>query len=235
MTIELLTDVPEATVRSVFHACGVDERYVFALIGEPSLDGCQQGYCLPRFLLDFDQQPCLVERMNLEWDAAVVLSSRTAALWKSYPAYFVHVLAHELGHARIALEDPDLHVYSAFLEQNRRILWEGTEVLPCHLPVEEVLDAFARHTAETLCGGRWLEDVNGLLSAPPPGVSVPRLTHMLTLTPTADLSTARMRTRERCVGVRDMAERLWQISLSRTTPERSSLATFAQPIRELLS
>ena len=92
------------------------------------------------------------------WDAGIALSSVATALAATHPAYFAAVVAHELAHAYMALDDIQAHVYGLFV-QNYHSAITGKEHWNHHrLPHERIANEFALHVTIPRWGRHRLND-----------------------------------------------------------------------------
>lgn len=147
------------------------------------------GQCVPRFA-------CLLPNTvmhsdpSANWDCEVALSSDTASRASTHPAFFSQILAHELGHARVAVTDPALHVYSSFVDFMATQLSLGV-LLHHELPHEAAHDRFGVWVAEAVLGRSSLKRDVSLLLAEPSRRDYQRLRSYLTLSPRGNHDTLR--------------------------------------------
>jgi hypothetical protein len=144
----------------------------------------------------------------MAWDAGVAVAEKTCALSHRHPAVFAQILAHEFGHAAVAIRDPDLHTYCAFLD-----LWinraSGGAVTRYHeLAHERAFDAYGNWAAVELFGAdRFRAEMQDLIGGGRPDRE--RLEVVLSLAPEPRLDGLRAQVRAFAEPYRIALQRLW--------------------------
>ena len=104
------------------------------------------------------------------WDVIIELSERTTDLFATRPGFVAWILGHELGHARLAMTDPDTHRLSLFVQERIKCASGGEIKDMWQLPVETACDRFGRYVAEAAVGSKLvsgdLSALTGLATAP---------------------------------------------------------------------
>jgi hypothetical protein len=78
------------------------------------------------------------------WDCAVVIASRTTDWFARYPEFVTWIIGHELGHARLAIQDLEAYNLCRFVGEALRSVISDWR----YLPDERLCDQFALHVAE---------------------------------------------------------------------------------------
>jgi hypothetical protein len=167
----------------ILRAAAPETGHILVLVGENNLGRGYVGVCVPRFVLDEARTPAFLARRNQAWDCGIALPEKTCGYAATHTAFFVQVLAHELGHARVALADPALHVYCAFIESHIVQLSNGAISLCHELPHEAAHDRFGLLIAEGLLGREPVQDDLRRLLADSTRPDRLRLDHTRSLTP----------------------------------------------------
>ncbi len=141
--VEFVRAGPEPAIWRVIHACALPECRLLVLPDEPMLAGKALGETVPRTLAHHMHSGAFTGRRDGAWDVGVALSPLATGLAAQLPAYFAAIIAHELGHVRIALADPDVNVYSLFLWSHRQELVACRPIQYHALPTERACNQFA--------------------------------------------------------------------------------------------
>lgn len=125
---------------------------IILVFNDRPLPGNMQGACTPRRLLKFSRSytPVCYARDFRNWDVCVAITNRFCLLSNEYPAYFMYLIGHEFGHAKICLLDLDLHVHYCLIENHIKLAsnYEITRII--ELPHEQIFDRFGIYLAERL-------------------------------------------------------------------------------------
>lgn len=149
---------PEPAIRRVIEACALPDCRLLLAPGEPKLDRLALGETIPRSLAYHVHSGAFTGYRDGEWDFGVAVAPLVTSLSEQLPAFFAAIVAHELGHVRIALADPSLHVYSLFLWQHRGELGACQSIKYHALPTERACNQFAVLVATRLFNRRQLRD-----------------------------------------------------------------------------
>jgi hypothetical protein len=80
----------------------------------------------------------------------IAISGRVNRIRKEYPAFFMYVCAHEMGHARIFLSNPELHIFSSLLESFFKEASGTININPWEYPHEKRCDQFGLSVASEI-------------------------------------------------------------------------------------
>lgn len=123
-----------------------------------------------------------------DWDCAVVVTSATTDMFETCPSFVAWIIGHELGHAIIALREPDVHGICLFVQEHIRTASRGAVSSWLDLPHEELCDRFGRHVAETVVGEkRFRSEISALAEMNDAPIGRQRLQRMLELKPSTEL------------------------------------------------
>lgn len=166
--IELLCDVhPELVERITELACPRDGTVV-VVVGTQYMTGPNFAECVPRKALDTARGSVFRNRAYRSrlWDAGVAVAEKTCALSRSHSAVFAQILAHEFGHATVAIRDPDLHTYCTFIDLWIRQASRGVITKHHELAHELAFDAYGNWAAVELFGAdRFSEEMQELIGS----------------------------------------------------------------------
>jgi hypothetical protein len=208
--IELLCDVQPGIVERVSDLACPKDGTVLVVVGARYMSGENLAECVPRRSLETVRRSVFLGRAyrTMAWDAGVAVAVKTCELSHSHPAAFAQILAHEFGHAAVAIRDPDLHTYCAFMD-----IWIGRASAGAvtrydELPHERAFDAYGNWAAVQLFGeDRFREEMQELIESG--RADRGRLEVVLPLTPEHRLDGLRATVREFGAPYRDMLQQLW--------------------------
>lgn len=128
------------------------------------LHGRTQGCCVPKQLIErFSPhylEVCKCSEWPL-WDCCIAIANKQCALREKFPAYFTYLVGHEIGHARICIEDLDLHKHYCLIYEFIHHASGGT-IHPQELPIEKLCDEFGKYLSIKVHGqgvlGREIEE-----------------------------------------------------------------------------
>lgn len=111
----------------------------------------KQAVFVPKDLIKLDsnshEYTSIGYRYNADyrWDCHIAVSSGWYEKRSRYPAYFYYLIGHELGHANIYFNDPDLHIFCQLIESNIREA--SHDSINCHYqcPHEILFDRFGKY------------------------------------------------------------------------------------------
>lgn len=126
------------------------------------------GECIPKSLYEYSSRENILSPfIDKSWDCAIVMSQKACHWKEKYPAFFVYLLGHELGHAYICLSDLSLHIFSCLID---RFIKEASsyKITEWHqLPHEIRFDQFGIYIAEHLFSREKLNiEINHMLNDP---------------------------------------------------------------------
>lgn len=122
------------------------------------------------------------------WDVCITVSRKYCDLSTEYPAYFVYLLGHEIGHAKICLTDLELHDFYCFIQQYIKYASNYCIKKWMEMPHELLFDQFGIYLCEKLYSREKLNDEIKKLIEKSIYNDVNRLERMLMLEGTNDLS-----------------------------------------------
>ena len=109
------------------------------------------GVCIPKSLLKYSRGERVFNPYEDDhWDCGIAISKKACFLKQHFPAYFVYLLGHELGHAYICLSNITIHIYSCLI-QNFIVNASNNVISQWHeLPHEIRFDQFGIYIAEKI-------------------------------------------------------------------------------------
>lgn len=214
--IEILCSVPPGLVEWVVSHARPADGEVLVLVGTTELTGTNLAECVPRRALATALGSVFRRRAyrTRAWDAGVAVAERTCLLAHTHPAVFAQIIAHELGHATVAVRDPDLHTYCSFLDLTIREASNGRITWYHELPHERAFDAFGNWAAVDLFGAeQFARELNDLIANERPDRE--RLQVISTLPPQRGLDGLRAEVRAFAAPYRAALERMWDAEVER--------------------
>ena len=142
-----------------------DKRLIFVFNNAPLPDGNQATF-VPRDLLHFSRPyvPVCGGGGLDNWDVCIAISEKCCSLQSQYPAYFIYLIGHELGHAKIFFMNMDLHVHCCLIQKHIKIASNYEITTWIELPHERIFDQFGIYLAEKLYSRDQLnKEIEGLL------------------------------------------------------------------------
>jgi hypothetical protein len=117
-----------------------------------SLPGDLQGSCTPRMLSHFSPSYSRICNANVanEWDVRVAFSKQACLRYGEFPAYFCYLIGHELGHAKICLSDPVLHIHYCLIQEHIKSASKNKISMWHQIPHELRFDQFGLYLSERL-------------------------------------------------------------------------------------
>lgn len=119
------------------------------LIFQDKLIKDNPGVCVPQSLCKYAPylwKNILKHYRKEQWNCGIILSKK----YIQYPAYFVYLLGHELGHACVSLLDSNLYIHCCLI-QHFIIKASDNKISSYHeLPHEILSDRFGIYIAESL-------------------------------------------------------------------------------------
>ena len=111
-----------------------------------------QGACVPKqFIENFS--PHYLDICDCpessRWDCCITISSEQCNLREQFPAYFTYLVGHEIGHARICLEDIGLHKHCCLIDSFIYYA-SGSRIQPSESPHEQLFDKFGKYLSSKL-------------------------------------------------------------------------------------
>jgi hypothetical protein len=212
------------------------EGEILLVVGATELTGANLAECVPRRALDTALGSIFRRRAysSRPWDAAIAVAEKTCPLATSHPAVFAQILAHEYGHATVAVRDPDLHTYCSFLDLAIRRASAGRVTMSHELPHERAFDGFGNLVAIDLFGiTAFKAQVADLAAQPRPDRD--RLSFVLGLAPRVDVVGLRREVQAFAAPYRVVLERMWatEASRARAAADRSITQQASRPISAL--
>jgi hypothetical protein len=158
-----------------------------------SLPGELQGSCTPKMLSRFSPSYSRIcnENVSNDWDVCVAFSKQACLQYREFPAYFSYLIGHELGHARICLSDPALHIHCCLIQEHIKTASKNKISMWHELPHELRFDQFGIYLSERLWSRSKLNEELKVLLHRPDCRDRPRLEMMLSLASRADLDQIR--------------------------------------------
>ncbi len=162
-------DVPELS--DMVEAARLPNGRILLVLTPRSSDEGYQGVCLVREHLHYAlsmRRYIPRETWTENWDCGVVLFRKACEFSRTHPAYFAYLLGHELGHARLWLEDRELALLCALVappviyEASKGVVSQGYQ-----LPYEQAFDRFGLWiAAEVYSKERLRDEIATLLGDP---------------------------------------------------------------------
>ena len=158
-----------------------------------SLPGDLQGSCTPQMLSNFSQSYSRICNANVtnEWDVCVAFSKQACLRYGEFRAYFCYLIGHELGHAKICLSDPALHIHYCLIQEHIKSASKNQISMWHQLPHELRFDQFGLYLSERLWSRNKLDKELEILLNHRDCRDRPRLEMMLSLGSRADLDQIR--------------------------------------------
>ena len=208
--IELLCDVEPGLVERVTKLACPRDGAVLVVVGTPYLSGKNLAECVPRRALGTAYGSVFRGHAyrTIAWDAGVAIAAKVCPLSYTHPAAFAQIVAHEFGHATVAIRDPDLHTYCTFIDlaiakaSGRRITRYD------QLPHERAFDAYGNWVAMEIFGAdAFRREMDELIAAERPDRG--RLEAVVATPPLSQLDGLRAQVRAFAEPYRDSLERMW--------------------------
>ena len=146
------SSIPNGDLRGIAETAGwEDSAALLFLVGPTVLDPEYQAltvYHGDRDFLRFRQLDQVTER----WDCAILIGASGASMHAENRPLFTWLLGHEMGHARVALSDPEAHRLFVLVQEHIKTASAGAVSRWDQLPYESRFDQFGKWVAETLHG-----------------------------------------------------------------------------------
>lgn len=216
--IELLCDVEPGLVERVTELACPKDGWVLVVVGTPYLSGKNLAECVPRRALETAYRSVFrgCAYRAEDWDAGVAIAEKMCPLSRTHPAVFAQIVAHEFGHATVAIRDPDLHTYCAFIELTIRKASAGQIDRYDQLPHEQTFDAYGNWVAVEIFGAdSFRREMEDLIAAARPDRG--RLEAALALPPQSTVDGLRAQVRAFAEPYRDILEHMWAAEAARAS------------------
>lgn len=181
--IESATDIPEEWARSVVQASGWPSGVpLLLLLGSAPL----KQECGRTVWHGHKAQSVGLEGLWTfgHWRCAVIVTECATRLFDRYPSFVAWILGHEMGHALLALHEPDTHALSIFVQTYIRCASAGAITEWFDLPHEDIFDRFGRFVAASVVGpDRFAQEIRKLAAEGNPPIASARLLRMLDAAP----------------------------------------------------
>lgn len=143
-------DIDQDFLQSLINEANLPSGKILFIFNDDKIND-NLGECIPRSLLKYaSRDKILNPYMNKSWDCAIVMSLKACRWKEKYPAFFVYLLGHELGHAHVCLSDLSLHIFSCLIDRFIREA-SSNKITEWHqLPHEISFDQFGIYIAEHL-------------------------------------------------------------------------------------
>lgn len=163
------------------------------VLNDASLPDDMQGACTPRILLKFSPTYSHIcdENSPSNWNVCIAFSKRACSLHGEFPAYFSYLIGHELGHARLCLSHPALHIHYCLVQEHIKGASKNQISQWHELPHECRLDQFGICLSEKFWSRTRLNTEIESLMNQPDCPDRDRLQMMLSLAPRSDLDKIR--------------------------------------------
>lgn len=224
------SDIATSDILNILNKANLPSGKIVLLLTERKLDSL--GECVPKCLLDYARRRnFFINYACDKWDCGVILSPKTCNFYFNYPAYFLYLLGHELGHAQVCLTDLFLHIHYCLIQEF--IKEASNEVISKwhQLPHEIKMDQYGLFFAELFYTR---DEVNQQISAImglPNCKDKGRLEQLLRLPASKDLSKLRTEIIKFSLPYKDNLIRLWEED-RRESLEENDLA-ITQLIKDL--
>lgn len=229
------SSVSDSVLEELVTLANLPECRLFVNAGATDLPPGHLGLCFPAFLTELESVSGITGVAKHTWDIAIGISSRCTALAQMYPAIFAQIVAHELGHAHIALTDQALHVYCAFLDHNIRGASHDQVTMSRELPHELAHDRFGVSLSDQLYGRHALRHQISVRITDGAERDPGRLRIIADLPPEPRYDSLRDDLRKFCLPWRDNLIAAWDEEFRAATENRRRTITeFALSIRSLL-
>jgi hypothetical protein len=180
-------------IDALMEEANLPDGKIVLVFNDAALPNELQGGCTPKILLQFCPSYRLICGRNAprNWDVCIAFSKKACLRYTQFPAYFAYLLGHELGHARLCLIDPALHIHYCLIQEHICAASKGQISQWHELPHEYRLDQFGIYLSERLWPRTRLNREMETLMAQPDCPDGERLKVMLSLAPRADLDNIR--------------------------------------------
>ena len=216
--IELLCDVQPGLVERVTELACPRDGSVLVVVGTRCLSGENLAECVPRRALATVRRSVFLGRayQEIAWDAGVAVAEKMCPLSRTHPAAFAQIVAHEFGHAAVAIRDPDLHTYCTFIDLAIAEA-SGRQVTRYdQLPHEQAFDAYGNWVAVEMFGaGAFRREMDDLIAAARPDRG--RLKAVMAIPPQSQLDGLRAQVRAFAKPYRQSLERIWAAEAERAS------------------
>jgi hypothetical protein len=238
VSIDTRSALPDGLLERISAVADPGDGLILIVAGTDHLSGANLAECVPRTAFETalgSEFRSLAYRARA-WDAGIALATKLCATASECPAVFSQIVAHEFGHATVAIRDPDLHTYCCFIDLAIQKASAGRIAKYHDLPHELAYDAFGKWvTFQLFREAQFRQEVDELVAAG--RTDSERLRLLRELKPRADLSGLRAEVRAFSEPYRLQLLDLWEREVSNAkSAQRASIThQVTVPIESLWS
>ena len=138
-------------IQEIIETVELPEGRILLILHDGNLINNNQGICIPKSLLRYSRGVRVFDQYGHDrWDCGIAISHKYCSLSSDFPAYFVYLLGHELGHSSICLSNVSTHIHYCLIEKYIGLALNNKIILWHELPHEKLFDQFGIYCAEKI-------------------------------------------------------------------------------------
>lgn len=214
------SNVPDDEIINLLKKVNLPQgRIILLLTDKTRLESL--GECIPKCLIDYAGRRRYFRQDY--WECGVILSQKACNIHDEYPAYFMYLLGHELGHAHICLTDVYLHIHYCLIQDFIRDA-SNNKILGWHeLPHEIKMDQYGLFITEMIYSRKEINQQIKKIINLPDCKDKTRLEQLLTLPSSNELSGLREELIDFSLPYKDKLIELWKKDAQESS-DRNDLA-----------